>query len=31
MSGKMNKNGGYDYHFVDEKKLPDECPVLYVL
>ena len=25
MSAKMNKNGGYDYQFVDEKKLPDEC------
>ena len=25
MSAKMEKNGGYDYQFVDEKKLPDEC------
>ena len=25
MSAKMEKHGGYDYQFVDEKKLPDEC------
>ena len=25
MSTKIEKNGGYDYQFVDEKKLPDEC------
>ena len=25
MSVKTEKHGGYDYQFVDEKKLPDEC------
>ena len=25
MSAKMEKHGGYDYQFVDEKKLPNEC------